>query len=170
MTCNLNTSRFAVGSGPDRCPIKVDTGTVCGLLIRRHKLAVIARLSLALAALLLVAGAFVLPAQAQSGWLDPAWSYRNQVNVANSGAIPSNFQVRIVLDSSFPFANAQNNGADLRVTDADGTTSLPFWIEKWDATNTSAVVWVNGIAAAWIFPTFAADFANAVVTGPALGE
>src|SRR5690349_11728368 len=80
--------------------------------------------------------------QAQAtGWLDPAWSYRNPVTVSNpNSSLLSNFQVRILLDSSFNFANAKSDGSDLRLTDSDGVTPIPFWVESWNASQGSAII------------------------------
>jgi len=44
---------------------------------------------------------------------------------------------------NFPFAEAKPDGSDLRVTAGDGKTPLRFHIEKYDATNELAVVWVQ---------------------------
>jgi biopolymer transport protein ExbB len=44
---------------------------------------------------------------------------------------------------NFPFGEAKPDGSDLRVTAGDGKTPLRFHIEKYDATNELAVVWVQ---------------------------
>lgn len=87
----------------------------------------------------------VPPAAAQSAvWLNQGWIYRVPVTVSNTGAVAlSQFQVKVVLGSSFNFSAAKSDGSDLRVTAADGTTLLPFWIESWNPTQTSAIVWTN---------------------------
>lgn len=96
------------------------------------------RRTLAAAVLLLLAAAVPLRAQ----WLD-GWQYRRSVMVSNPcGEALTGHQVRIDLDSSFDFAQALPDGADLRVTEADGTTSLPFWIEQWDSIAERAAFWV----------------------------
>ncbi len=93
----------------------------------------------------LAAAVFSVPARAQSAaWLDPAWTYRSAVTLTNgNGASLANFQVRIDLGSSFDFGNTAAGGSDLRFTAADGTTLLPYWIEKWDSANRQAIVWVR---------------------------
>ncbi len=85
-----------------------------------------------------------LPAQAQSSpaWFDSAWAHRIPITVANPGGALSNQQVRIPLDSSFPFAGAGVNGQDLRVTTDDGQTLLPLWIERWQPSS-SATLWAR---------------------------
>ena len=65
-------------------------------------------------------------------WLDN-YSYRRALTVTNSGAATlTDYQVKIQL-TSLNFNNnfPQANGEDIRVTTADGTTLLPFWIESW---------------------------------------
>jgi hypothetical protein len=81
---------------------------------------------------------------AHAGWLDPAWSHRIPVTVSNPGGSQLNyFQVHLSLDSSFDFANAKVDGSDLRFTSDDGTTSIPFWIERWNYGASTASVWIN---------------------------
>jgi len=75
------------------------------------------------------------------GWLS-GWGYRRTVTITNSGSTLTNYQVRIALDSTFSWSNAKSDGSDIRVTAADGTTPLPFWIENWNPT-TSANIWVK---------------------------
>ncbi len=112
--------------------------------IRRPKGPAVGSFLPVLAVLVATMGFGTVSAFAQTGWLDSAWAYRSQVTVNNPGAsMPINLQVRVALDGSFDFAKVQSNGADLRVTDADGLTLLPFWIEKWSPSSTSATIWVN---------------------------
>jgi VCBS repeat-containing protein len=83
-------------------------------------------------------------AAAQTSWLDPAWKYRLPVTV--SGPCESdatNYQVKVSLDSDFAFDKAQTGGSDLRITEGDGVTPLPFWIETWDSTAQRASIWVK---------------------------
>ena len=77
-------------------------------------------------------------------WLDPGWLYRKPVIVSNSGGTAlSGFQVKITLNTSnFDFTKSLSaNGSDIRITDSNGTTLLPFWIESW--TPTLATIWVK---------------------------
>ena len=102
------------------------------------------KLLIALMGLLTVVSALTLTAQAQTGWFDPAWEYQTQIAIANpAGSSLSNFQVQVALNGSFNFAQAKSDGSDVRVTASDGVTSIPFWIESWNASNASAVIWVQ---------------------------
>jgi hypothetical protein len=58
-------------------------------------------------------------------------------------AMAREFPVLIRLHAdSFPFAEAEPHGADLRVTSADGTP-LPYQVESWNAAGGEAAVWVR---------------------------
>ena len=59
------------------------------------------------------------------------------------GAQLSNFQVRLTLDSTFDFSNANVDGSDVRLTSGDGTTLIPFWIESWNAVAKTASIWLR---------------------------
>src|ERR1700730_1158205 len=79
-----------------------------------------------------------------STWLDSAWTYRSAVTVSNPGGTTlTAYQVHVVLTSSFDFTKAQSNGSDIRFTNSDGVTLLPFWIEGWNPASSSASLWVN---------------------------
>ncbi len=73
------------------------------------------------------------------------WAERRPITITNPNAGElRDFQIRVALDASnFDFAQAQPNGADLRVTDASGTKQLNFWIERFDAAKQQAIVWVK---------------------------
>jgi hypothetical protein len=77
-------------------------------------------------------------------WFDPAWQYRRTVTISNPGlSTLTNYQVQITLNSSFDFANAKSDGSDIRVTAADGTTLIPFWIETWIPATQQGSIWVK---------------------------
>ena len=83
-----------------------------------------------------------------AGWLSE-WSYVTPIVIDNSQNT-SNHQVKINLQGTDPaaqgyidFNNIRANGADIRVTDSDGITQLPYWIESWDHNNKSATIWTK---------------------------
>lgn len=84
-----------------------------------------------------------LPITAQS-WYNASWPYRFALSVVNEGGtVLTDFQVKIILNTeNFVFFRAQSDGSDIRFTDSDGTTLLPYWIENW-IPSTSATVWVK---------------------------
>ena len=94
----------------------------------------------------LLAMAFVIlgvPHSARAAWLDPAWSYRRAITVSNSGQALADYQIKASLDASFEFSRTKADASDLRATDGDGVTNLPFWIEEWNPAAQKATVWVR---------------------------
>lgn len=96
--------------------------------------------------------AITAPAYAQesSGWWNKDWPYRRVVTVDTSptgtnqvGAIGRTVLLMRLDSGNFTFSDSLENGADLRVVDSDGKTPLPFHIERFDAQNGLATVWVN---------------------------
>ena len=56
----------------------------------------------------------------------------------------ADFPVLIRLDSgNFLFSQARSDGGDLRFSEPDGVTSLPYQIERWDAGAKRAEIWVR---------------------------
>ncbi|WP_213979240.1 MotA/TolQ/ExbB proton channel family protein [Sphingomonas sp. dw_22] len=89
-------------------------------------------------------------AQTSSGWWNKEWPYRRAVTVdtsptgANlSGAIGRTVLLVRLHNGNFTFSDALENGADLRMVDTDGKTPLPFHIERYDAANGIATLWVS---------------------------
>ena len=100
-----------------------------------------------LPALALIAA--LLPATSHAWW-DSAWTQRTRItlNTASAGVevkeTAKDLAVPLRLHSgNFDFLGAQPDGSDLRVVAADDKTPLPFWVERWDAANELAVVWVR---------------------------
>lgn len=94
------------------------------------------RLAGSVVALVLLSTVFVTPgaAQAQPGWLDPAWPYRRPVTVTNTIAQDRvNQQVTVSLTvDNFDFT--RSSGKDIRFTDTDGTTVLNHWMDEYNPT------------------------------------
>ena len=66
------------------------------------------------------------------------------MTVPNSGTtILTDFQVKITLDNTFNFSKALTDGSDIRIASSNGTTLIPFWIEDWIPTGTTASIWVK---------------------------
>ena len=90
-------------------------------------------------------------------WMNNSWLYRVPVTISNSGSAQSQLEVNVSLTSSFQFALSKSDGSDLRVTDSDGVTMLPFWIEKWNSVGQTASVWVkqpstpSGTSTIWLY-------------------
>lgn len=91
--------------------------------------------------------ACVAPAHA---WWNDAWTTRTRVvlDTSDKGLPLPNAQNDVILpvrlhSGNFDFGVADAQGADLRVVGADDKTPLPFEIERFDAVNELAVVWVR---------------------------
>ncbi|MFZ5551290.1 MAG: DUF2341 domain-containing protein [Pseudomonadota bacterium] len=87
------------------------------------------------------------PAQA---WWDDAWSTRTRVvlDTTDKGLALPSAQADVVLpvrlhSGNFDFGVAEPGGADLRVVGADDKTPLAFEVERFDAINELAVLWVR---------------------------
>ena len=77
-------------------------------------------------------------------WPLEGWDYRRKVTITEqSGNDLTDYQVLVELNSTnFNFAHAQTNGEDIRFADEEGNLR-DYWIEKWDAANEEAKVWVK---------------------------
>ena len=83
-------------------------------------------------------------------WYNTSWIYRTPVTIVNPVTVPlPGFQVKIDLlggaSGNFDFTLAAAGGADIRITDSDGITEIPFFIEIWDqaADPDTADLWVR---------------------------
>jgi biopolymer transport protein ExbB len=93
------------------------------------------------------------PAMAAEGGWNPAfkdWSFRKSVTVDTSpsgvnvsGAVGRTVVLVRLHSGNFTFADALPNGADLRVSDSDNKTPLPFHIDRYDSQNGLATLWVS---------------------------
>jgi biopolymer transport protein ExbB len=95
----------------------------------------------------LVALTFASPAQA---WWNGDWTMRKKITVDTTAAgvaIADPIGTAAVLirlhDGNFQFANANENGDDLRFVAGDDKTVLPYHIEKYDSVLNEAFVWVK---------------------------
>lgn len=85
-----------------------------------------------------------------AGWWNKEWSYRKAVTVDTSpggvnvsGAIGRTVVLIRLHSGNFTFTDAMQNGADIRLVDADDKTPLPYHIEQYDATTGIATLWVS---------------------------
>ena len=98
---------------------------------------------------------------AQASWNDD-WETRTKVAI-NTGEVTeaiSNSLIPVRLHSgNFDFSTANIDGSDIRIIAADDKTELKFYVEKFDASNELAVIWVqvpqltsaNKDASFWIY-------------------
>lgn len=100
--------------------------------------------------LVLVASLCVATPALASGWWQQDWSYRRQLTIDTSpkggniaqpaGRVPLLIRLHT---GNFSFADAQENGTDLRFVAADDKTPLAFHIESFDPVLGMATLWVD---------------------------
>lgn len=73
-----------------------------------------------------------------------ASAYRQAIEV-NSVAALTNFQVLVTMNTAslVTAGQMQADGDDIRFTDSDGTTALPFWIETGTINTVATKIWVK---------------------------
>lgn len=98
---------------------------------------------------ILAVSAMLLPTIA-SAWWNEDWSHRTLITLNTSGAgvetheAVSAMPLVVRLHSgNFDFSAAKEDGADLRLVSGDDKTPLKFHVERFDAANELAVVWVQ---------------------------
>lgn len=99
-----------------------------------------------LLATLLLAGT----ASAKSTWWDEAWTLRKKITVdttANGGNVGEQIGGAVVLvrlfDGNLQFANAKEDGSDIRFVAEDDKTLLTYHIERYDSLLNEAFAWVK---------------------------
>ncbi len=78
-------------------------------------------------------------------WLE-GFSYRREINITeNSGNTLYEYQVRVVLDTSSLISQGKMNldCSDIRVTDSDKLTLLPYYIEYGTCNTPNTMIWVK---------------------------
>jgi predicted esterase len=73
-------------------------------------------------------------------WWNPSWLYRKPVVLTEkSGTGLSNYQIKVIVN--YVTSKMKSDFSDLRFTDTDKITLLPFWIESYNST--AAIVWIK---------------------------
>jgi len=76
-------------------------------------------------------------------WWNGNWKWQEVKITNNAGKYLYGYQVLVTLtNSNFDFQHANTHGKDFRAVSPDGTTSYPYYIEKWDW-GQEAKVWVR---------------------------
>jgi biopolymer transport protein ExbB len=87
----------------------------------------------------------LLPLLTQAAW-DPSWTYHQKIKIDTTGITQSSSDVPVVIrlhSGNFDFLTANIDGADIRFVTADDKTELDYFIEKFDAVNELAIIWVK---------------------------
>ena len=92
--------------------------------------------------------AAALSTQPAQAWWNDAWTTRTRVVFDTTALGLTAAQTDIVLplrlhSGNFDFGAAQPDGQDLRVVTGDDKTPLPFEVERFDAVNELALLWVR---------------------------
>jgi len=77
-------------------------------------------------------------------WYDQNWQYRKAIEIYNTGDNLIDYQTGLTIDtrSLVSAGKLNSDGSDLRFTESDGITPLPFWNETaFNLTNTT--IWVK---------------------------
>lgn len=80
-----------------------------------------------------------------SNWMNSSWLLRKKISFLNSdGAVLQSFPVFLNLNEhNFDFTKIRSDCRDLRITDSDGRTLLPFMIETCDSVAKQVALWVK---------------------------
>ena len=87
----------------------------------------------------------LLPLVASANW-NEAWSASSKISINAQGVASAVSQVAVPVrlhSGNFDFLTASIDGSDLRFIAADNKTELSYYIEKFDAVNELALVWVK---------------------------
>ncbi len=75
-----------------------------------------------------------------SDWYSTSWTRRCTANITNNtGSTLSDYQVKLTLSYD---SDMQDDFADIRFIDNNGTTLLPYWMQSY-ITSTSAIFWIK---------------------------
>jgi len=93
---------------------------------------------------------FLLPREkevhAQTAMWLTGWRFRRAVTISNTNSFSiAKYQLRIFINTAslISASKMRSDCGDLRVTDSDGATLLPYWIEPGTCNTASTAVWVN---------------------------
>ena len=99
---------------------------------------------------LLAALSLALLSTSANAWWNADWTHRSRIvlNTTASGQLTAEAVQALPLalrlhSGNFDFASAKDDGSDLRLVAGDDKTPLAFRIERFDAVNELAVVWVQ---------------------------
>ena len=68
--------------------------------------------------------------------------YSRAITITNTGSALSNYQVKLILNSSFNYSKCAPDGSDIMFLNSSKTGIFYHWIESWN-TSGNSVIWVN---------------------------
>lgn len=85
----------------------------------------------------------VLTSVNATNW-DDEWNHKRPITISNTAGELKDYQVKVNLNGSNvgPKFNWSNKGDDLRFVD-DTNSELNYWIEKWNALEQKAAIWIK---------------------------
>jgi biopolymer transport protein ExbB len=87
----------------------------------------------------------VLPLSSNAEW-NKDWPLRNKISINAQGITEASSQVPVVVrlhSGNFDFTTVNIDGSDMRFIASDDKTELKYYVEKFDAVNELAVIWVQ---------------------------
>ncbi len=82
-------------------------------------------------------------------WLN-GWTFRTPIVIDNTSGDATNYQAKLILQGNsqtepnyIDFSKIKSDGSDIRITNSDKSTLLPYFIEKWDTVLKNGIIWVN---------------------------
>ncbi|MDD4902543.1 MAG: DUF2341 domain-containing protein [Patescibacteria group bacterium] len=81
-------------------------------------------------------------------WWNSGWNYRLPITIDNSGndGTLADYQFYLEISSSTSrdfWRNIKSDGSDIRFTNSEQTTELPYWVQSFDYTASSAAIWIK---------------------------
>lgn len=89
-----------------------------------------------------VVTALLLPTWANAAW-NAQWTARNKISITAPVATAQSPVVVRLHSGNFDFTTVNIDGSDIRFLAADDKTELKYFIEKFDAVNEMAIIWVQ---------------------------
>jgi hypothetical protein len=79
-----------------------------------------------------------------TNWYDLAWGYRKPITINNSGSALTNYQVKVTVNTQTLIGQGkmQSDGDDIRFTQSNGSTEIPYWLES-GINTASTIIWVK---------------------------
>ncbi len=79
-----------------------------------------------------------------NNWYDLAWYWRKLITINNGGGTLTEYQIKVTVNTQelILASKMQPDGDDIRFTQSDGISEIPYWIESGIDT-TSTIVWVK---------------------------
>ena len=93
----------------------------------------------------IIAALLLLPAFANAVW-NKDWSSHKKIAINSQGITEEITQMPVLVrlhSGNFDFTSASIDGSDLRFIAADDKTELKYFVEKFDAVNELAIIWVQ---------------------------